>query len=107
MNCSNSSAGKHCIYSTLTTDGARQTTFQLDPVDFTGTISVQGATAATAETVEWYSVPFEDLETGSTVDDLTLVAATRRLGINVAGYHPYLRIELSISNGNVDLIQYR
>jgi len=93
--------------STLTTDGARQTTFQMDPVDFTGTISVQGATAATAQTTEWYSVPFKNLETGSTVDELTLVAATRRLGINVAGYHPYLRIELAISNGNVDLIQYR
>jgi hypothetical protein len=93
--------------STLTTDGSRLTTFQIDPVAFTGTLSAQGSTDATAQTVEWYSVPFRDLESGLEVTALDFVNATRRLAINVEGYHPYLRLELAISNGNIDLIQYR
>jgi hypothetical protein len=93
--------------STLTTNGSRLTTFQMDPVDFTGTLSVQGSTDATAQTVEWYDVPFYDLESGVEKDQLTLVNSFQRIGITVAGYHPYLRLELAISNGNIDLIQYR
>jgi hypothetical protein len=93
--------------STLTTDGSSLTTFQLDPVDFTGTVAVQGATDATSNTVEWYSIPFEDLQSGNTVSELTFTNATDRRGINVEGYHPYLRLELGINNGNVDLITYR
>jgi hypothetical protein len=91
----------------LTTDGSSLTTFQLDPVDFTGTVAVQGATDATSNTVEWYSIPFEDLQSGNTVSELTFTNATDRRGINVEGYHPYLRLELGINNGNVDLITYR
>jgi hypothetical protein len=72
--------------STVTTDGAPLTTFQLDTVDITGNISVQGATAATANTVEWYNVPFEDLKTGNVISQLDLTHSTERLGINVAGY---------------------
>ena len=33
--------------------------------------------------------------------------AIERLGINVEGYHPYLRLSFGMSNGNIDLIQYR
>jgi aspartate 1-decarboxylase len=91
----------------LTTDGAPLTTFQLDTVDYTGTIAVQGATAATANTVEWYNISFEDLKNGNTVSELTFVEETARRGINVEGYHPYIRLEFGISNGNVDLITYR
>jgi hypothetical protein len=93
--------------STLTTDGSSLTTFQLDTVDYTGTIAVQGATAATANTVEWYDVDFEELSTGNTVSQLSLTHSTARKGINVAGYHPYIRLEFGISNGNIDLITYR
>lgn len=93
--------------STLTTNGARLTTFQLDPVDYTGTLAVQGATDAAMNTVEWYDVPFEDLKTGNTVNELSFVHSTERLGINVQGYHPFIRLEFGISNGNIDLIQYR
>ena len=93
--------------STLTTDGSPLTTFQLDTVDYTGTIAVQGATDATANTVEWYNISFEDLKNGNTVSELTFVEETARRGINVEGYHPYIRLEFGISNGNVDLITYR
>ena len=93
--------------STLTTEGSRLTTFQLDPVQFTGSLRVQGASDATAQTVDWYDVEFEDLKTGNTVDSLHFVDRTERLGINVEGFHPYIRLELDINNGNIDLIQYR
>lgn len=93
--------------STVTTDGSALTTFQLDTVHYTGTIAVQGATDATANTVEWYDIPFEDLKTNSTVSELTFIDETVRRGINVQGYHPYIRLEFGISHGNVDLITYR
>jgi hypothetical protein len=93
--------------STVTTDGAPLTTFQLDTADITGNIWVQGATAATAETVEWYNVPFEDLKTGNTINQLTLTNSTERLGINVEGYHPYIRLELQFAQGELSLITYR
>jgi hypothetical protein len=93
--------------STVTTDGAPLTTFQLDTVDITGNITVQGATAATANTVEWYNVPFEDLKTGNVINQLDLTHSTERLGINVAGYHPYIRLELNFSNGELSEILYR
>jgi hypothetical protein len=93
--------------STVTTDGAPLTTFQLDTANITGNITVQGATAATANTVEWYNVPFEDLKTGNVINQLDLTASTERLGINVAGYHPYIRLELNFSNGELSEILYR
>ena len=93
--------------STVTTDGSALTTFQLDTVQYTGTIAVQGATDATANTVEWYDIPFEDLKTNDTVSELTFIDETVRRGINVQGYHPYIRLEFGISQGNVDLITYR
>ena len=93
--------------STLTTEGARLTTFQLDPRVFTGTIGVQGATDAESNTVQWYDVPFQDLRTGDVVDNLTLISKSERLGINVEGYHPYIRLSFEISNGEIDLITYR
>ena len=93
--------------STVTAEGSKLTTFQIDPVLFTGTVSVQGATDAESNTVQWYDVPFEDLRTGNTVDHLDLVLDSHRLGINVEGYHPYIRLEFSISHGNIDQILYR
>jgi hypothetical protein len=93
--------------STVTTNGASMTTFQLDTVKYTGTIAVQGATDATANTIEWYDVDFEDLKTNNTVSELVFVDETVRRGINVQGYHPYIRLEFGISQGNVDLITYR
>ena len=93
--------------STLTTEGARLTTFQIDPVVFTGRLAAQGATAAESNTVEWYDIPFEDLKTGNTVDHVDFVASTERLAINVEGYHPYLRLEFEINDGKIDLITYR
>jgi hypothetical protein len=93
--------------STVTTEGARTTTFQVDPANFTGTISVQGAVSATSNTVEWYDIDFEDLRTGNTVSSLTLTDSVTRQAINVEGYHPYLRIEFEITGGNIDQILYR
>jgi hypothetical protein len=93
--------------STVTTDGSPLTTFQLDTADITGNIRVQGADAATANTVEWYDIPFEDLKTGNTINQLTLSNSTERLGINVAGFHPYIRLELQFAQGELSLITYR
>ena len=93
--------------STVTTDGAPLTTFQLDTANITGNISVQGATDATANTVEWYDVSFEDLATGNTINQLDFVNSTNRVGINVEGYHPYIRLELNFSTGELAEIIYR
>lgn len=93
--------------STVTTDGSRMTTFQMDLDDYTGTVAVQGASDAISYTVQWYNVDFTDLETGNTVSELSFTRATKRLGINVAGYHPYLQLEFGISHGEIDLITYR
>jgi hypothetical protein len=93
--------------STLNTDGTRLTTFQLDTANLTGNLSVQGSSDATAQTVLWYDVSFEDLKTGNTVSSVSFTNASERLGINVSGYHPYLRLEFGISGGNVDTITYR
>jgi len=93
--------------STLTTNGNRLTTFQLDPVDFTGSLRVEGATFSPDTDPEWYQVPFEDLRNSTEVDSLHFVNNTSRLAINVQGFHPYIRLELDINNGNIDLITYR
>ena len=104
---SQSPVGNVWYSSTVTTDGSSLTTFQLDSADYTGNVYVQGATDATANTVEWYNIDFEDLNTGNTVTELTFSQSTERLAINVEGYHPYLRLSLGKTNGNIDLIQYR
>jgi len=93
--------------STLTTNGSKLTTFQLDPVGFTGSLRAQGSSDATAQTVLWYDVDFEDLETGNTVSEINFSSNTSRRAINVEGFHPYIRLEFQISQGNIDLIQYR
>lgn len=93
--------------STVTTDGSPLTTFQIDTRNFTGNLQVQGATAATSNTVEWYNVDFEDLKSGDVVSNVSLTHSTERLGINVEGYHPYIRLEFGIGNGKINLIQYR
>lgn len=93
--------------STVTTNGNAQTTFQIDPQDFTGTLQVQGASDAVMNTVEWYDVPFTDLKTGNVVTEKNFLHSFDRLGINVEGYHPYLRLSFGISDGKIDLIQYR
>jgi len=93
--------------STVTTDGSPLTTFQLDTANLTGNVAVQGSSDATAYTVLWYDVDFQDLKTGNTVSNVQFSNSTERLGINVQGFHPYIRLEFGIDAGNVDLIQYR
>lgn len=93
--------------STLTTDGARVTTFQLDTLDLTGNLQVQGATNDADTNQEWYNITFEDLDTGNLTSQVNFANATSRLGFNVEGYHPYIRLELGIDAGNVELINYR
>ena len=97
-------SGNTYYSSTLTTDGFRLTTFQIDNLDFTGNLAVQGATTTDDE---WYAIPFEDLKTGNVVSNVSFTHSTERLGINVEGYHPYLRLQFGINAGNIDLIQYR
>lgn len=93
--------------STLTTDGFRLTTFQVDCANLTGNLAVQGATDATGNTIEWYSVPFQDLNTGNVVDNVSFTTSNARLGFNVEGYHPYIRLTVGIDGGNIALITYR
>ena len=89
--------------STLTTDGAPLTTFQLETADYTGNLQIQASSDATAYTVEWYDVDLKDLQTGNVVGNLTLNHSIQRLGFNVEGYHPYIRLQFNaLSNiGNV------
>ena len=68
---------------------------------------MQGSPNANAETVDWYDIEFEDLETRTTVDEIIYSVSTRRTAINVEGYHPYLRLSLQVSDGLVDNIIYR
>ena len=100
-------SGNVLYTSTLTTNGSPLTTFQLDTANLTGNISVQASSDASAYTVDWYDVDFLDLKTGNTVSNITLTNSSERLGINVAGFHPYVRLELGVDSGNVELITYR
>ena len=93
--------------STLTTNGGSLTTFQIDNSGFSGNLQVQGSSDATAYTVEWYDVDFEDLHTGNLVSNLSFANSTTRFGINVEGYHPYVRLVFDKTAGNISLIQYR
>lgn len=93
--------------STLTTNGRSLTTFQLDPASFTGTVRVQGANFSPDTDQEWYDVPFVNLSTGSEIDSLGLTDSSTRVGINVSGFHPYVRLELDITDGNLAQIIYR
>jgi len=81
--------------STLTTDGSPLTTFQLDTLDYTGNLQVQGSSDATAYTVEWYNVDLQDLQTGDVVGNLTLDHSVKRVAFNVVGYNPYIRLQFN------------
>jgi hypothetical protein len=81
--------------STLTTDGSSLTTFQLDTTDYSGNLQAQGASDATAYTVEWYNVDLQDLQTGNTVGNLTFDHSIKRIAFNVEGYHPYIRLQFN------------
>lgn len=93
--------------STLTTNGTSLTTLQLDPTGFTGTVRVQGANFSPDTDQEWYDVPFTNLSTGTEVDSLSMTEGNTRVGINVAGFHPYVRLELDITDGTMSQIVYR
>lgn len=102
-------APQNSVYSTstVTTDGSPLTTFQIDPFNVVGNVQVQGSSDATAYTVEWYNVNFTDLKTGNVVNQVTFDHAIDRLGINVEGYHPYLRLNFTLNSGNITNITYR
>lgn len=89
--------------STVSTESVKQTTFALTTSGYTGTIAVEGAADTSGD---WYEIAFEDYS-GNTVSEISLVNDTSLRGINVRGYHPYLRIELGISAGSVSNILYR
>jgi hypothetical protein len=92
--------------STLTTNGDRLTTFQIDTGDYIGNLSVEGATASADTDPEWYDIDFQDLATGNTVGSISIDSA-RRIGVNVLGYHPYIRLELTQTSGDIQTILYR
>lgn len=93
--------------STVDTQGMPMTTFQFDTQSFTGAIQVQGSTSAVAATVDWYDVEFEDLTTRTIQNELIYSNSTQRQAITVSGYHPYLRLSLQVSSGQVVRTVYR
>lgn len=93
--------------SVLFTDGRRITTFQMDLDDFTGSVRVEGATTDGDTNAEWYDISFFDYEQEQIVPSAHFAASNRRVGINVEGFHPYLRLSLDITSGNIDPIAYR
>lgn len=93
--------------SQLVTEGRSLTTFQIDNDRFTGNLAVQGASYSADTDAEWYDISFEDLNTGNTVSNLSFTNSSLRFGINVEGFHPYVRLKFGISDGNVELITYR
>jgi hypothetical protein len=96
------------VYSSvLETQGAAQTTMQLSANKFTGSITVQGSSGTAANTTEWYDVSFTDLSAGNEVERLSLVDATSDVGINIAGYHSMVRLQISKLAGNISRIIYR
>jgi hypothetical protein len=90
--------------SVLETQGSRLTTFQIDSLQYTGNLSVQGASS---DDDEWYDIEFLDLNTGNSVNILNFDSSTEKFGINVSGYHPLIRLELGITAGNLEPILYR
>ena len=98
------SSNNGLVSSTITTNGSSLTTMQLDFDSYTGNVVVQGATTTDNE---WYTIYFQDLKTGNTVNQLTLSDATERLGINVSGFHPIIRLSLAPTQGKLDTITYR
>ena len=93
--------------SVVYTDGRRLTTFQMDAARFTGSIRVEGASTDGNSNTEWYDVPFFDYKLDQTVESIHFDNSDERVGISVEGYHPYLRLSLDITDGNIDLITYR
>lgn len=93
--------------SVVDTDGRALTTFQIDLGQYTGNLQVQGTTNGMSNTVEWYNVDFKDLATDDTVSSMSFNNSNDRVAINVEGYHPNLRLVFEITNGNINLIQYR
>lgn len=93
--------------SQLFTDGSSLTTFQIDLLGYTGSIQVEGSTDLADVDQEWYEIPFQDLETGQTVDVLDFVTRSGRIAINVQGFHPYIRIGFGIAAGEIPLILLR
>jgi hypothetical protein len=93
--------------SVLFTEGRRLTTFQLDLDDFTGSVRIEGATTDGDTNAEWYDIPFYDYELERVVDSSHFVDSNRRVGISVEGFHPYVRLSLDITSGNIEPIAYR
>jgi hypothetical protein len=93
--------------SVLFTEGRRLTTFQIDTEDFTGSIQVQGASNDGDVNAEWYDIDFYSFSTFTNRSQLDLQDSTARLAINVEGFHPYLRLALDPTAGNISQIIYR
>lgn len=93
--------------SVISTDGESLVTLQLDTGAFSGTLRVQGSNTGTSQTAEWYDIDFENLKTQTTVSQIVFTNSTDRHAINISGYHPSVRLSLTIDSGTVDQILYR
>ena len=105
---SQSPDGTEYYTSTINRDGRSQTTFQINSGNFTGTVSVQGATpASSANTIEWYDLDFVDMSSGTSVSTVDLSDTVVTTAINVLGYHPNLRLVFNVISGEISTILYR
>jgi hypothetical protein len=95
------------VSSTIDTAGQSLTTFQLDLQSFSGAVEVQGAASSESATEEWYQIEFDDIATGQVLQVLELSEFTGRRAINVAGFHPALRLRFTGDVADIEQILYR
>lgn len=81
--------------SAIETQSEDLTTLQITPSSFTGTIQMQGATSLDDDL--WYDI-------GSSI---SYTNSSTRGHVNVAGFHPYLRLAITTTSGSISNITYR
>lgn len=70
-------------------------TLSITPSDFTGNVQPQGATNDTDDL--WYDIG----------NAIAFNNSNTTVGINITGYHPYIRLAVNTDSGNISQILYR
>jgi len=85
--------GESYTSSIIETDDIYMHTFQLSLEEFTGTLTFQGAT----DTNYWYDI-----------QDQQFIDSSETSGININGYHPYIRIQVTDNTaGTIRTVLFR
>jgi len=88
-------AGNAPVYTSTFQTETDMLTLSIRPSNFTGNIQVQGATNDTDDL--WYNIN----------DAVSFVDSNTTVGLNVVGYHPYVRLAINTDSGNISEILYR